>query len=487
MSAMDTGLLNAASVDVTPSVDSGVDSGNTGAENTEVESGAEQGTELEGAEAEGSETDEGAEGEQGTEGKDNAAGTQKDALDKDTKSPVQIRKQLKTWRDGADSNTPEGKQARAVVKQLHDSYERWEAAKTLFPKGYGEMKTASEFIKANGGSVQAAQATLDAVRAVDAKLFGAADDPKQATSLVEDIISDLKDEGKEAALGNLSNAFVTALEKADSKAWTGLAIGMIARGITESNAVGALNAAWDHLQNGNVEKAKAALRGMGKWFSDVLKQSEEQKNPKIDPERQKFEAEKQEFFKKQRSGANAEIGLASNKADNDALGKELSPFLKMPFFKGFTRENLKPLALQIQLNLREELKADKIYQAHMKSLWGAKEPSKEDILKYHGSKVNDIARRIVRSTVERMYPGYTKGGTAAGRVTAQAAKREAENKSVQSGKPIYIVSKPKELIRTNLTIGSKTYTPSDLTMMEIAGRGFIKSANGYKLITWRKA
>jgi hypothetical protein len=91
-----------------------------------------------------------------------------------------------------------------------------------------------------------------------------------------------------------------------------------------------------------------------------------------------------------------------------------------------------------------------------------------------------------------MYPGYAKGGAAQGRVAAAAEKKAADTKagvaSVTNNKPIYVASRPANLIRETVTVGGREYKPNDLQMMQIAGRGFVKSTDGksYRLVTWRK-
>jgi hypothetical protein len=126
----------------------------------------------------------------------------------------------------------------------------------------------------------------------------------------------------------------------------------------------------------------------------------------------------------------------------------------------------------------------------MKGQWGQKSPDKGKIIDFHRTTLDAIARDIVEQTIKQRYPGYAKGGTAAGRVAAAKAKSEATTKasaqSVATSKPIYIASKPRDLVRQDVVVGSKKYTSDDLTMLEIGGKGFIKGATGYRLVTWRR-
>ena len=152
----------------------------------------------------------------------------------------------------------------------------------------------------------------------------------------------------------------------------------------------------------------------------------------------------------------------------------------MPFFKSFSRENFIPLGNTIKADLYEDLKADKAYQAQMKAMWGAKTPDRAKITEYHKAKVEAIADRIVRTAVQKMYPGYAKGGSAAGRVAAVEAKKTAQAKvetaAAASGKPIYVAAKP--------AWDSIDWDKDPKQHLFIAGKAYLKGSG--KLVTWRK-
>ena len=158
----------------------------------------------------------------------------------------------------------------------------------------------------------------------------------------------------------------------------------------------------------------------------------------------------------------------------------------MPFFQGFGRENLMPLGNTIKATLYETLKSDNAYQAQMKSLWAAKTPDRAKIEEYHKARVESIAADIVRNTVQKMYPGYAKGGAAAGRIAAKVAKTTATAKveatATAAGKPIYVAQKPGR-DALDMEHVDKHGKP-DAIMEMIAGRGYLKGSN--KWVTWRK-
>jgi hypothetical protein len=154
----------------------------------------------------------------------------------------------------------------------------------------------------------------------------------------------------------------------------------------------------------------------------------------------------------------------------------------MPFFKGMPRETLTHLADTIQNNLRVDLSKDKTYQAQVSALMKMKNPDKAKILEYHSAKVQSISDRIVRETIQKIYPGYNRGGSAAGRVAAKANQARTQ----QTGKLTTVTdvpSKPKDLIRDDRV---KQLTGTDWQTLEVSGRGVLQTANGPRIVRWRK-
>ena len=164
----------------------------------------------------------------------------------------------------------------------------------------------------------------------------------------------------------------------------------------------------------------------------------------------------------------------------------------MPYFKDFPYETKVDLGNGIKSNLYAALKADNAYQTQMSAMWKMKTPDRAKMIQYHTAKVDSIAADIVRQTVQNRYPGYAKGGSAAGKAAAAVVKKEnatkAATQSVASGKPIYVAARPENLVREAIKVGNKDYSASDLVTLQIMGRGFVKTPDGkgFKFITWRK-
>ena len=238
---------------------------------------------------------------------------------------------------------------------------------------------------------------------------------------------------------------------------------------------------------------KKIVGDMKDWITGLQNEQKTRKESatKVDPEREKFETEKKAFEQQkteaqQKEATKFKEGVA-NECDsysNTTLGAALKPYLKMPFFKDFPRETLVDLGNGIKARLYEALQNDNAYQIQMKGQWKQKAPDKGKILDVHKGKLNDIAEEVVEQTIKQRYPGYAKGGSAAGRVAAAAAKKtattEASAKSVATGKPIYVATKPKDLVRDNNVV-------KDWQMLEITGKGYTKGTDGkLRMVTWRK-
>lgn len=471
-SIIDFSGLDSAAAAVTPAAgsDTNVQAppdtlANTGADNAEVKAG------------EGTEGTEGAESEQGREtNPDGSPKVAKDGLEavKST-NLASIRTTLKNLRDSVqDPESPEGKQTLSAIKELHGSLERWNAAKEIFPKGFSEMKDAASFIKEVGGreGYASMQEQVAQINETDQLLYSG------SAELITNIVADLKSENKLDALGKMAPAFLDAVKQNDPAGYYTVLSSVLPEALRDAEVDKALNAAFASIDK-DPARAKSLLQGIGKWFSDLENKSEEAKRKQLDPERVKLNAEKQEFETSKATERTNAIAKEADTLNNKVLGSELKHFLRTPFFKQFSRANLIPLGNAIKADLYQTLKADKAYQAQNKALWGAKTPDRAKIVEYHRAKLESIAADVVRRNVENMYPGYAKGGAAAGRAAEDAAKTAAGQKrdaqAVATGKPVFVAVKPKwdEL----------DHSRDKNDYLYISSRGYTKSG---KFITWKK-
>jgi hypothetical protein len=417
----------------------------------------------------------------------------KDDLPGTEKTPQEIRSLLKSMRDADPKNV-------AAVKQLHGAYERWEAAKTLYPGGIKEMTAAKEFMGLVGGheGLEKLQNTSAAAEASDNQLY------EGSPELISNIVDDLKAHNKLDALGKLAPAFFDAVKANDEKGYYSAFAPHFIAGLELVNMPGAINGLVSALNNPalkDADPAKAAAAatsviakaaeiagGLKEWYSGLDAENKKAKEAVVSPERQQLDKDRAVFLKQQEEFKTTQstqfknsVASANEKDNNRLLGTELAPFLKMPFFKGYGKENLMPLGNTIKSNLYTALKADTTYQAQMKAMWGAKTPDRAKIEEYHKARVASIAKDIVRDTVQRMYPGYAKGGAAAGRVAATAEKKEAVTKAdaaaAATGKPVYVATKP--------AWDAIDWDKDPKQLLYITGKAYLKA--GGKLVTWRKA
>jgi hypothetical protein len=466
----------------------GLDAQATAAENTTPEVNSET-TEVETTETPtvetttevGNETTDS--GKEGAEGKTEVAAGDKTEATKEElpgteSTPQEVRKALKAFKDADPKNS-------AMVKQLHGAFERHEAYKAEFPT-VQEAREAKQFIENIGGyeGFEQLQNTLKSVEESDHLLYSG--DAK----LLDNIYEDMKSEGKQDAFGKLASPFLDKLKDVDKKAYYATLTPHYVESLERAKLPDVIAALTNLAEVGDeksVAEIKAIVADMGDWFGKLkgeaakAKQAPTPEQLALKADREKFEKEQQEFKTNQTKEFQSAVGKEAETTSNNMLGKHLTPFLKSAYFKGFSRENLRPLAAEIQRNLRDELSSDKAYQTQMKALWGAKTPDKGKILQYHKTKVETMADRIVRSAVQRMYPDHAKGGSAAGRIAAANQKKEQTQKqdavAVASGKPVYVAVKPKNL--------NRDMDPQSL--LEIAGKGYIPDGKGkWKLVTWRR-
>lgn len=397
-----------------------------------------------------------------------------------------------------------------AAKILRDSYFSEQAFKKEF-KTVQEARDAKAFIEAVGGAEgwESAQSVLQNIEETDELVR--AGDPKVWGNIVED----LKSEGKIDALPKLAAGGLDTLKSTNQAQYEDVIAPHFLEGLKSVNLPGAITALSKYLSMAEKELTDAEYKGgkngltalktitgdMKGWIEGLLSQAKtkEESAAKVDPEREKFLAEKNEFEKQKTEKVQTEakqfregVALDCDKYSNRALGSELKDYLKMPFFKGFPRETLVDLGNGIKENLYSALENDKAYQIQMKAMWKQKSPDRAKISAYHNAKLDAISADIVRQTIEKRYPGYAKGGSAAGRVAAAQTKKQNDTKvsaeSVSSGKPVYVAQRPTNLVREKAIINGQEYSPSDLQMLQVTGKGFVKGTDGkFRLVTWRKA
>src|ERR1700690_731928 len=421
----------------------------------------------------------------------NADGTPKDktAVVKETDStPQNVRKALKAMRDADPANAK-------IVKALHTEYERAAAYSKAFPK-VADAINAKAFIDSVGGQEgwETAQATIKNIEETDELLYNG-----DAKTLVGNIVSDLKEQGKMDRIGALAEPLLEALREHDEKAFLKMYAPHFIASLEKVNLNGAISALGNTLaklmgDDGKtlnpdaLKTAKEIAADMKAWFDGEKKGVEAAKVKPVDtlaPEREKLTKERTEFETTKKKEFQESVGRDCEKSNNQKLGSHLKGYLQKPFFKEFPRATLIDLGNGIKQNLYAAMKADASYQTQMKAMWGQKKPDAAKIKEYHDTWLDTNGERIVRDTVQNRYPGYAKGGKAAGRVAAAATKTEATAKvdaaAAATGKPTYVAAKPKW--------ESIDWEKDPKQLLYIAGKAYLHSTvkgQPGKFVTWRK-
>jgi len=402
--------------------------------------------------------------------------------------PSEVRAALKALREMDSKNAN-------IVKQLHGAYERYTAIKeALGNEGPNGLKSLlSEVGAKNIGEARAAftkQAEVfDAVRATDELLYVA--DPV----LSQNVYDDMQAQGKEGMYGKVVSNFVQHLKEADATAYyEQVAKPLFLQGMDEAGMPNAINSLHNALVAGDTEKAKAITKNIAKFYNDL--RDEQGESAKISKERAAWEAEKTTketaSQKAERNKVENSVAEECERSSNVELGKFLGGFLRLPFFKDWTRETKVDLGNGIKERLYSSLKADKQYQSQMDSLWKGKTIDRAKMVQVHTAWLQQHGDALVRGVVQTRYPGYAKGGSAAGRVASATATKTAATRaaasSISTGKPIYVASKPTNLIRESVKINGRQYTTNDLDLMVVTGKGFVRTNDGksVRLVTWRK-
>src|ERR1035437_229465 len=412
-------------------------------------------------------------------------------------TPANVRSALKAMRDADPKNA-------GVVKELHGAFERRNAAKGIFPKGVAEMQEAKAFIDSVGGpeGYQKLQDAIDQVTATDELLY--ASDP----TLWDNVIADLKASGHPEALGQLAPSMLQKLKAHDHEGYYNTTIPVVADAMKEihmDSFVNQFNAALVEKNDKgevvpNLAKITALVKSITDWHTELNQDAKTRTaTPTETPERKKFLEEKAAFEKTKTDSVaedrkKFESGIAEEceHKNNTLLGKALGGFLKMPFFKDFPRETLVDLGNGIKDRLYAALKANGAYQIQMKAMWKQKTPDRAAMIQYHDATVQAMALDIVTKTVQNRYPGYAKGGSAAGKAAVATVKKDAAVKaatqSVATGKPIYVATRPVNLVRDPIKVGGRDYSSNDLQVLQISGKGFTKTTDGksVRFVTWRK-
>jgi hypothetical protein len=311
-------------------------------------------------------------------------------------NPAAVRAALKAMRDSDPALAP-------IARQLNDAYGRYTAYRNVFPK-VADAQQAKALIDAVGGGdgLTSLQENVKAIQATDAKLYAG------DASVLDDIIEDMRSEGKIDAFGKLAPGFLEKLRSVDEKAYFAAMKPHFFQGLNDvgfanvvDNVLSALSG-----EQPNVAGAKQVLQQMASWFQDLKSSVDSASKQNLDPDRQAFEKERSDFRSQQQQAFNTDCAAACDQHNNDILGQALRKYTRDPFFKNMDRDAWMDVGGGVKQALLRELSQDKSYQSQMDAFFSQKSPDKAKIAAFHKAQVEARAQRIVRDLINRRYPGF---------------------------------------------------------------------------------
>jgi hypothetical protein len=439
---------------------SSIDAAVTAAGTAEVDTSEVDTTEVDTQGAEHTEEKVETPGELKTEEEKQADKEAKAAADKESaskSSPSKLRAALKAFRDADPDNN------RAIATQLNDAIGRAEAFTKLFPsvKEATEFKTLLDTVGGREGITEL-QSTVEQIQASDAKLYSG------DASLIDDIISDLRSENKLDALAKLGTPFLDKLLEVDPKGYAKAFAPHFVAGLKDANIPGALTAMVEAYKADDKEGLKKSIAGFVTWYNDLDKRvGEATKAPAVDPEREKFEKERNEFNATKQKEFKTEVMKACQTKDNSSVVKSLTPFLKQPFFKDFPVDTKQDIGKAVRKEVWDRLAGDKETQDQIKILM--KKGDKDKIATYWSSRFSGLVDKVAKEIITKRYPGYAK---TAPKVSSKAAPTSAAK--FANTTPVRISAKPK---MTDLD-----FSKDPNQHLFITGKGYLRSG---KFVQWR--
>jgi hypothetical protein len=300
------------------------------------------------------------------------------------------------------------------------------------------------------------------------------------TEIISDIVSDLSQQGKLDALGKLAPAFLAAVKEHAGEAYVSdVQRPLFLETANATGLVDSLNTIHQKLSAGDTKGALQVLKNVGDYFNQL--QGEEADKAKeseiVKRERGQLETQKATQDSAAKTEFNASVAKEARSGDTKSLGAHLGPILKLPFFKGYGRENLQGLGSAIQQAMWQVCKDDKAYQAGIAKLWKAGD--RKAILSFHRSFVDSKAKDVVTKTTKQMYPGYTTAKTAAPAAPAAntVTKEQLYNSNFKMPTPVLVAKRPENLVRD---------FPQAM-IYQINGKGAIPNGKGgFNWVAWKR-
>src|SRR5579862_4140689 len=239
--------------------------------------------------------------------------------------PKTISQALKALQDGS----PNDPNIKSAVRQLRDAF----FSNQVVVKEFGSVAAAKEakaiLSELAGGStdlktireqVSSTKETLEAIAESDALLYSG--DPQ----LVQNVVEDLKSEGKLDSLGKLAGHFLEAAKQETPEAFVELQRGLLVESLYEANFPATINTLSAALKAGDSDRAKGIVKSIVRWFSGE-QDTDSQRLSSMKAAAQHQEAERRASETKYQTLIQ-ENQTQRNSISNVELGKQLKPFLQ---------------------------------------------------------------------------------------------------------------------------------------------------------------
>src|SRR5882672_8733047 len=234
-------------------------------------------------------------------------------------NPAAVRAALKALRDSDPKLAP-------IARQLNDAYGRAMAYKQSFPK-VADAQNARALLDAVGGEegFVSLQESMKAIQATDAKLY--AGDP----SVLDDILEDMRSEGKIDAFGKLASPFLEKLRATDEKAYFAAMKPHFYQGLRDVGLPNVIQGLLESLsgEQPNIGNAKNILNSMNQWFEDLKTGVDTATKQNLDPERQAFEQERTKFQSERTQEFQKGVATECDSHNNTSLGSALKKYMSL--------------------------------------------------------------------------------------------------------------------------------------------------------------
>jgi hypothetical protein len=331
------------------------------------------------------------------------------------------------------------KEVQAALKALREAHPEHAKALDQLRKDHFSARQHGEFFKTPTEARQA-KATLDliggaegisnlqskvaATEQIDTSLE--AGDP----AVLEDIATDFPEGFKK-----LAAPFLDKLQKMDPAAY-GKTLQPHTFAAMEQAGLGpVLSSIEAAIAANDLPKAKDLLARSLAWY-EGQKQQAGTRQKVDDPERLKFENDRQKFQQEKEKSFREDIGRQTMSNQRDQVTKALAPYLKS---KALGADAKADLADGIDREIQRLLKADGTYQSQVKALLVAKTRDSGKIVQYINAAVNEAAKKATSAVWTRR--GYGSAAVARAAAGNNQQKQAAVVNPAASG-PLKIAAKP---------------------------------------------